>query len=257
MVPAITQTIQLSVIELPTLIDITLSASRTEIGINGESQISITNNPLTFVGTFTYSVNNSSFATVSTSGLVTGVSAGTVIVTVTSVEFSLVSNTITLTVTSVLEYKNNENFNLGQTTSYTTNSNGVLSSAGFTWKWADARNADPLINASGGMLRYDKSFYQTTVTGGISSFSVDFAKAFTGTSARQILIRLFDGTTTLEFTGEQFGTDTAADTTLRNLSQVGIELSGTITITITQNFSPSTTSRQMNIYAFRWNGYSA
>lgn len=257
MVPSVTKTISLAVIELPTLVAITLSATRTEVGINGQAQISITNDPITFVGTFNYASNNSAVLTVDNTGLVTGVSVGTSTVTVTSVEFPLVSNTLEFTVNSTLEYQKSEDFKLNQTTTYTTQTTAVTSEAGYSWTWADARNADPLINGGGGMLRYDKSFYQTTVTGGISSFSIDYAKAFTGTGARQILVRITDGTSTVEFTGEEFGTVSGADTTLRNLSQTGIDLEGTITITITQNFPASTTSRQVNIYAFKWNGYTA
>ena len=257
MIPSVSKTINLTVIELPTLLDITLSASRLEIGLNGESQISITNEPLTFVGMFTYVSGTPAVATVSNAGVITGISAGTSVITVTSLEFPLVKDTITITVTSALEYKNTETFNLSQTTSYTTNAVGVLSASGYTWSWADARNADPLIAGAGVMLRYDKSFYQTTVTGGISSFSIDFSKAFTGAAARQLLVRFSDGTTTKEFTGAEFGTVSGADTTLRTLAEAGVNLEGTITITITQNFPASTTSRQMNIYNFKWNGYIA
>ena len=259
MTPSVSNTIQLSVIEPPTLLGITLSASRLEIGLNGESQISITNDPLTFVGTFTYESGSPAVASVSNTGLVTGVSAGSAVITVTSVEFSLISETITIIVTSTLEYKNTETFNFGSslTTSYATNLDGALSSSGSTWLWADSRNADPLRDGAGAMLRYDKSFFETTVTGGVSSFSIEFSKAFTGTGARQLLVRFTDGVTTKEFTGEEFGTVSGADTAIRTLAEAGINLEGTVTITITQNFPPSTTSRQTNIYNFKWNGYVA
>jgi hypothetical protein len=84
------------------LTSITLSASLQTIGISGlasTSQITVSKTPSQWVGDFTYTSNDPNIATVSSSGLVTGVAAGTATITVASVgNPTEITNTIQITV---------------------------------------------------------------------------------------------------------------------------------------------------------------
>jgi uncharacterized protein YjdB len=91
-------TLELTVTEPLVLTAITLAAAPSSIGVGSTTQITVTPTPSGWNGTYTYVSDNSNIATVSAEGVVTGVSVGTSVITVTSVETPSVSNTLTITI---------------------------------------------------------------------------------------------------------------------------------------------------------------
>lgn len=250
-------TIDLTLTEPIILSSIDLTSPVTMLKVGNTAQLVVTPTPIAWVGTYTFAADDTSIATVDASGLVTGVSNGVVVITATSVETPSVSDTVSLEVVTTVNYGNTETFDFDPVfgTAYITDTTtGKTTVSGNTWLYSSVRSADVSIDGQGLMLRYGSSFIQTTVQGGMTAFSLDFAKAFTGTSVRQIKVVLTNGTDTLTFLGEEFGTVSGADATVRNLEAIGFEITGTITVTITQNFpSNDTSSRQTNIDNFKWN----
>lgn len=250
-------TIDLTLTEPIVLNSIDLTTPVTMLKVGNTAQLVVTASPIAWVGTYSYAVDDTSIATVDASGLVTGVGAGVVVVTATSVETPAVSDTVSIEIVTTVNYSNTENFDFDPVfgTSYISDTTtGKTTVGGNTWLYSNVRSADVAIDGQGLMLRYGSSFIQTTVQGGMTAFSLDFAKAFTGASVRQIKVVLTNGTDTLTFLGEEFGTVSGADATVRNLEAIGFEITGTITVTITQNFaSTDTSSRQTNIDNFKWN----
>jgi len=256
----VSQTFALTIEDPIVLTDINLSASRNPIFVDGTSQISVAPLPNNWTGTYSFSSAQVEIATVSSSGLVTALSAGSVTITVTSLETPAISKTISINVVSSMSYLNHEEFTFTPafTSTYIDNiTDGKESSIGLVWKFIDTATANPTITGPGLMIRYGRSYIQTTITGGITGFSIDYGKAFTGTLARQLKITLDNGTEVLTFTGPEFGTVSGADATVRNLQEIGFNLTGTVTITIGQNFPSSDTSnRQTVLDNFKWNGVS-
>jgi uncharacterized protein YjdB len=80
---------------------VTVSPSTASVGVGETVQLTATVNPSNASPkTVTWTTSNSSYATVSTSGLVTGVAAGTVTITATSTSNSSLSSSCTVTVTA-------------------------------------------------------------------------------------------------------------------------------------------------------------
>jgi uncharacterized protein YjdB len=94
---AVIGTFDLTLIEPIVLLSLTLSANPSSIAIGGTTQVVVTPTPSAWVGTYTFS-SDSANATVSSEGLVTGVIAGTAIITATSFENNTINGTITITV---------------------------------------------------------------------------------------------------------------------------------------------------------------
>jgi hypothetical protein len=250
-------TIELTITEPLVLASIELTSPVTLIKVNATTQLVVSANPSAWAGTFTFISDTPSLATVNSLGVVTGVSDGTAIITATSVEAPSISDTVSIGVVTSVNYLNTESFEFDPVfgTSYITDTTvGKTTVDGNTWLYREVRDATPVITGTGLMLRYGGSYIQTTIEGGLTAFSLDFTKAFTGTSLRQIKVELTNGTDTLTFLGEEFGTVSGADSTIRTLEAIGFEITGTVTIKITQNFvSTDTSSRQVNIDNFKWN----
>lgn len=250
-------TITLSLTEPLVLSSIDLLSPVNLLKVGKTTQLTITPNPSQWVGSFSFVSDSLSVATVSSSGLVTGVGDGTAVITATSIETPSISDTVSIDVVTTVNYLNTEDFDFNPVfgTSYISDTTtGKTSVDGNIWLYSNVRNADPVITGQGLMLRYGGSFIQTTIQGGMTAFSLDFTKAFTGTLLRQIKVVLTNGVDTYTFLGEEFGTTTGADSTLRTLEAIGFEITGTITLTITQNFpSSDVSSRQVNIDNFKWN----
>src|SRR5690606_1907746 len=122
--------------------------------------------------------------------LVHGVSVGAV----SSYEFTNVTENQTISA-SFVEYTGpcgNEDF---ETTDISDNyGNGSFTNNGITWMYGQSRNEDTFaINGKGLMLRNaSESYLEATISGGIGTFSFDYRKAYTGSSARQLEL-LVDG----------------------------------------------------------------
>jgi uncharacterized protein YjdB len=91
-------TIELTITEPLVLTGILLSADPASIGVGSTTQITVTPTPSAWVGSYTYVSDTPAVATVSDSGLVTGVSVGSAIITATSFENNSISSTITINV---------------------------------------------------------------------------------------------------------------------------------------------------------------
>ena len=98
---AVIGTLDLTVSDPLVLTGISLSADPSTIGVGSTTQVVVTPTPAAWVGTYTYVSDTPAVATVDANGLVTGVSAGSAIITATSVETPAVSNTLTITVENV------------------------------------------------------------------------------------------------------------------------------------------------------------
>src|SRR5690606_11613169 len=95
-----------------------------------------------------------------------------------------------------------------------------------------------------------ESYLEATISGGIGTFSFDYRKAYTGSSARQLEL-LVDGVQVA--TTDEFGDSSGEDTTIYNLSY-DINTSETVTIRI-KNVGSTTTGRQTVIDNITWTCY--
>ena len=84
--------------EKPTLESISISPSSLSLGIGNSQSLSITATPTNASKNVTWSSDNTSVATVSSTGVVTGISKGSATITATSVENSSLTSSITVTV---------------------------------------------------------------------------------------------------------------------------------------------------------------
>jgi len=130
------------------------------------------------------------------------------------------------------------------------------SPTGLTWNYIHARNVDVYpITGTGIMLRYGDSSLSTTLPTGVSSFSFDYRKAFTGTSVRQMKITLTDSSSnTVTYTSPTFGTLSGEETTVYQLAASNLNMSGPISVTIKLNYT-GTTNKHVIIDNFQWTSY--
>lgn len=144
-----------------------------------------------------------------------------------------------------LEDFTNSNANTSYATSSFSGNNGI------TWSYVASRDANNDSNNSGItlpalMLRsvdYGSKITSSTISGGISDFSVKLYKGFTGGGNRQV--ELF-------INGVSQGTSTVFDDYLENTFTVsGINVAGDIVIEIV-----NTTSKQVIIDDITWTGFS-
>lgn len=106
-----------------------------------------------------------------------------------------------------------------------------------TWNYVHSRNeGDYPITGSGLMLRRsdEPSSLSTTKSNGLSSFSFDVRKAFTGDTQRRLRVTLSSGETvldTFEYQEETLIFPSGASETIISISENNINLSGNITVT--------------------------
>jgi uncharacterized protein YjdB len=143
-------TLELTVTEPLVLTAITLAAEPASIGVGSTTQITVTPTPSAWIGTYTYTSDDTTIATVSAEGVVTGVSVGTSLITVMSVETSTVSDTLSIVVTQpVISYTLNASRTGLTSTSYT--AINVVETNG-TWTGNANKTGDNIgTNASNGI----------------------------------------------------------------------------------------------------------
>jgi hypothetical protein len=124
---------------------------------------------------------------------------------------------------------------------------------GITWTYGHSRNEDTFaINGKGIMLRRaSDSYLQATFASGVGSFSFQYRKAYTGTTARQLEL-LVNGVQVATTT--EFGT-TEPDPTAYNFT-FDVNTSGPVTLRI-KNVGSTTTNRQAVIDNISWTAYSS
>jgi endonuclease I len=127
---------------------------------------------------------------------------------------------------------------------------------GLTWNYIHMRNQDTFpITGTGVMLRHGESSISTTLPNGVSSFSFDYRKAFTGTSVRQLIATFTDSLgTTKTFISPTFGTISSQDSIIYNLAGNELNMVGEVQVLIKLNFT-GTTGRQTVIDNFEWKPY--
>lgn len=149
--------------------------------------------------------------------------ASTVEVTVTVVVLALSATPMTYT----------ETFETNIGTSYT---NGSFTGVNdVVWTYVHARNVDTFgIDGTGILLRRadEPSSLEATFSEGISSFSFQYRKAYTGTTARTYEVHIIQGETTVIHTIPSFGGGIAGDDTIFTFSLTGLNLKGNVTIKI-------------------------
>ncbi len=174
---SIVGTLELTVTEPLVLTAITLAAEPTSIGVGSTTQITVTPTPSAWIGTYTYTSDDTTIATVSAEGVVTGVSVGTSLITVTSVETSTVSDTLSIVVTQpVISYTLN-----ASRTGLTTNSYAAINvvETNGTWTGNANKTGDNIgTNASNGIT--------FTAASGYYIYSIRMVVISTSTSSRTI-----------------------------------------------------------------------
>jgi flagellar hook assembly protein FlgD len=121
-----------------------------------------------------------------------------------------------------------------------------------TWFYGHSRNeGDYPINGKGLMLRRaSDSYLEATIPGGIATFSFEYRKAFTGTSARQLEVYVNN---VLVGTTDEFG-PTEPDPTVYTYSISDINTPGDVTVKI-KNVGDTTTNRQTVIDNISWTSF--
>src|SRR5690554_254856 len=132
--------------------------------------------------------------------------------------------------------------------SYTdTTFTGVGNSA---FKVGHSRNEDTSgIDGTGIMLRRaSDSYIEITLTNGLSAFSFDYRKAFTGGSDRQLEISI--NGVVVETTAV-FGSGSGADETVHSVSLTDLTYTGEVVIKI-KNVGTTTSNRQTTVDNISW-----
>lgn len=136
------------------------------------------------------------------------------------------------------------------TTSYADGS--FVGNNNVTWTYGHSRNeADYAIDGAGIMLRRaSDSYLEATISGGIGNFSVEFRKAFTGTTERQLEL-LVNGAAIA--TSEIIGTVSGDDPTVFTFS-VNVNQPGDVTIKL-KNVGDTSTNRQTILDNIVWTSF--
>lgn len=115
-------------------------------------------------------------------------------------------------------------------------SNGTFTGVnGVVWTYVHARNQETFgIDGTGIMLRRvaEGSSLSATFTTGISSFSFEYRKAFTGTGNRLYSVDVTNNGETTTYVIPPFGSASGADATVRTFELTGLNLLGETTIRI-------------------------
>jgi len=141
--------------------------------------------------------------------------------------------------------------NASLTTSYADGS--FVGENGVTWTYAHSRDeADFAIDGAGIMLRRAlDSYIEATISGGVSNFSFQYRKAFTGGNDRQLEI-IIDGDQVA--VSDIFGSGSGDDPTVHTLSAEGLNIEGSFTVRI-KNVGDGDFNRQAIIDNITWTSY--
>jgi hypothetical protein len=135
--------------------------------------------------------------------------------------------------------------------------NGV---EGVVWTYVHARNVDTFaIDGTGIMLRRgsEPSSLTGSFTGGISSFTFDTRKAYTGDADRQLKITIFDSSSVQlwTLTTEILNFGSGAQSTIIEVAAENLNITGAYTLKI-EVVGSGTTNRQIVIDNFVWTAYA-
>ena len=146
------------------------------------------------------------------------------------------------------DYLENFDGETGLNTSY--NDGSFIIAGGLTLTYGHSRNEeDYAIDGNGIMLRRaSDSYIEIIFTNGLSEFSFEYRKAFTGTSARQLEV-LINGENI--FTTPEFGTSSDTEETVYQASLSNLEYDGEVTLKI-KNVGTTTANRQTTIDNIAW-----
>jgi len=162
--------------------------------------------------------------------------------------------TLSLLLVSVAWAQGTESFdNSTATGSYADNS--FVGDNGFPWSFGHSRDVDEYpITGNGLMLRRaSDSYLQAVIPNGIGDFSLEFRKAYTGTSARQLEL-IINGNQVA--TSIEFGSNNGADNTVYTFSVPNVNVAGDVTVKI-KNVGTTSTNRQTVIDNISWTGYAS
>jgi hypothetical protein len=129
-----------------------------------------------------------------------------------------------------------------------------VGNGGITWTYGHARNVDTYpIDGNGLMLRRaSDSYLQATIPNGVGSFSFQYRKAYTGTSARELEL-IVNGVQ--KGTTGSFGT-AEPDPTVYTFTLDNINETGNVTVKI-KNVGTTTTNRQAILDNITWTGFAS
>lgn len=122
-----------------------------------------------------------------------------------------------------------------------------------TWQYTHSRDQENFpIDGKGLMLRRgsDGSLTSSTISGGITDFSLDMKKAYTGNATRQLKL-LINGN---EVAQSQIFGNTTEDTGVHSFVVKNINIEGDVVIEI-RYVETTTTNRQITIDNLRWSAY--
>ncbi|GEM_PF-4485509 len=154
-----------------------------------------------------------------------------------------------------------DNSNIATGSTYTTNS--FIGNNSITWNYVHVQNAESnnyAIDGKAPILRRSdspSSSVYATISGGISSFSFDTRKAYTGDTLRQLTVNIKNSGTneilyTTTYSNINYGS--GASSLIVNFSESNINITGTVIFEII--VTGATGNKQVTVDNIRWNGYS-
>ena len=163
--------------EKPTLENISISPSSLSLGIGNSQSLSITATPTNASKNVTWSSDNTSVATVSSTGVVTGISKGSATITATSVENPSLTSSITVTVkqltsievsgtlTKTTYYAGNKIDPTGLivTATYSDGSTSLIDNSSCAWLDATTRSSSLSKDTTSFICKYNE--FEKTING--------------------------------------------------------------------------------------------
>ncbi|MBZ0244254.1 MAG: chitobiase/beta-hexosaminidase C-terminal domain-containing protein, partial [Bacteroidales bacterium] len=129
-----------------------------------------------------------------------------------------------------------------------------IGNGGISWTYGHSRDEGdyPITNEGLMLRRASDSYLQATIPGGVGSFSLEYRKAFTGGSARQLELLVNDVQVA---TSPEFGVGSGEDPTVHTFTVENINATGNVVIKI-KNVGATSTNRQTTIDNISWTGYT-
>ena len=106
-----------------------------------------------------------------------------------------------------------------------------IGNGGISWTYGHSRDEGdyPITNEGLMLRRASDSYLQATIPGGVGSFSLEYRKAFTGGSARQLELLVNDVQVA---TSPEFGVGSGEDPTVHTFTVENINATGNVVIKI-------------------------